>query len=125
MTINKFEPSQRLSSLLKGFFSRHRSILLYLPKKKKKKKRNWLPYRFSAIMSSSAICLLQNFSPRAYRPPLPYRLLPCNLKPSKSTTGKIYYMLPKSYKLSLLTANIANLVCITLNLKSIIEINTK
>ena len=126
MIINGIEPSRRVSSLLKGLFRRQRSILFSLAKTKKQKELigigpPFLP--FLGYMSSSAIWLLQNFSPTAYRPPLPSRLLTRYLKPSKSTTNQFYYFLPKSYKLSLLTANIASLVCTTLNLKPIIEIN--
>ena len=91
-----------------------------------RKKLNWNrpPLPFLGYIFSSAIWLLQNFSSTTYRPPLPSRLLTRHLKPSIFTTGKIYYLLPKSHKLSLLTANIANLICISLNLKSIIEIIT-
>ena len=126
MTINGIEPSRRVSSLLKGLFRRQRSILFSLAKTKKNY-RNWnrpsLP--LLGYMASSAIRLHQNFLPTTYRPPLPSRLLIRYLKPSKSTTNQFFYLLPKSYKLSLLTANIASLVCTTLNLKPIIEINTE
>ena len=95
--------------------------------KQNQKQLNWNrpPLLFLGYMSSSAIWLLQNFLPTTYRPPLPSRLLSRNLKPSKSTTGKFYYLLPKSYKRSLFTADIASLVCTTLNWISIIEINTE
>ena len=124
MVIHGFEPSRRVSSLLKGLFRRQRSILFSLAKTKK---INWNrpPLPFLGYMSSSAILLLQNFSPTNYRPPLPSRLLTRCLKPSKTTTNQFYYLLPKSYKLSLLTANIASLVFTTLNLKPIIETNTE
>ena len=126
MIINGFESSRRVSSLLKGLFRRQRPILFSLAKTKK---ITWNPppLPFLGYMSSSAIWLFQNFSPTIYRPPLPStsRLLTRYLKSSKSTTNQFYYFLPKSYKLSLLTANIASLVCTTLNLKPIIETNTK
>ena len=127
MTINGIEPSRRVSSLLKGLFRRQRSILFSLAKTKKINYRNWNrpPLPFLGYMASSAIRLLQNFLPTTYRPPLPSRLLIHYLKPLKSTTNQFFYLLPKSYKLSLLTANIASLVCTTLNLKPIIEINTE
>ena len=127
MTINGIEPSRRVSSLLKGLFRRQRSILFSLAKTKTKKLINWNrpPLPFLGYLSSSAIWLLQNFSPTTYRPPLPSRQLIRYLKPSKSTTNQFFYLLRKSYKLSLLTANIASLVCTTLNLKPIIEINTE
>ena len=111
MTINGFELSRRVLSLLKGLFRRQKSICFI-----SQKKINWNrpPLPFLGYMFSTAIWLLQNFSPTTYRLPLPSRLLTRYLKPSKSTNGKIYYLLPKSYKLSLLTANIASLVCISL-----------
>ena len=127
MTINGFEPSRRVSSLLKGLFRRQRSISFYLAKKKKKLAGLAPPNRFQAICLPLQYGYSKTFRLQGttYRPPLPSRLLTRYLKPSKSTSGKIYYLLPKSYKLSLLTANIANLVCITLNLKSIIQNNTE
>ena len=126
MTINKIEPSRRVSSLLKGLFRRQKVNFVFISQNKKNY-RNWNrpPLPFLGYMASSAIRLLQNFLPTTYRPPLPSRLLIRYLKPSKSTTNQFFYLLPKSYKLSLLTANIASLVCTTLNLKPIIEINTE
>ena len=84
--------SRRVSSLLKGLFRRQRSILFSLAKTKKIINWNRPPLPFLGYMSSSAIWLLQNFSPTAYRPPLPSRLLTRYLKPSKSTTNQFYYL---------------------------------
>ena len=121
--------SRRVSSLLKGLVRAKKVNFVFISQNKKKIKKiiNWNrpPLPFLGYMSSSAIWLLQNFSPTTYRPPLPSRLLTRYLKPSKSTTNQFYYLLPKSYKLSLLTANIAGLVCTTLNLKPIKETNTE
>ena len=126
MTINGIEPSRRISSLLKGLFRRQRSILFSLAKTKKITVIGiGPPLPFLGYMVSSALRLLQNFLPTTYRSPLPSRLLIRYLKPSKSTTNQFFYLLPKSYKLSLLTANTASLVCTTLNLKPIMEINTE
>ena len=126
MTINGIEPSRRISSLLKGLFRRQRSILFSLAKTKKITVIGiGPPLPFLGYMVFSALRLLQNFLPTTYRPPLPSRLLIRYLKPSKSTTNQFFYLLPKSYKLSLLTANTASLVCTTLNLKPIMEINTE
>ena len=75
---------------------------------------------------SCAIWLLQNFSPATYRPPLPSKLLTRYSKPSKFITNKIYLLpVTEIYKLSLLNANSAILICLELSLKSIIEINTE
>ena len=89
-----FRPCSRDSSGDKGQFC-------FVSQKKINWNRPRLP--FLGYVSSSAIRLFQNLSPTTYRPPLPSRLLTRYLKPSKFTTGKIYYILPKSYKLSLLT----------------------
>ena len=80
---------------------------------------------FLGYMSSSAIWLLQSFRRQLtdHHYPLGYWLATWNLQNLpliNSTTS-----LPKSYKLSLLTANIAGLVCTTLNLKPIKETNTE
>ena len=115
-----FRPCSRDSSGDKGQFC-------FISQKKKKNNNNWNrpPLAFLGCMSYSVTWLLQNFSPTTYRPSVPSRLLTRYLKPSKSTTGKFYHLLPKSCKLRLVTANIANLVCTALNLKSIIEISTE
>ena len=86
------------------------------------------PYLSRLYLSSCVIWLLQNFAPTTYRSLLPSRLLTHNSKPSKFTTNKIYLLsVPATeiYKLSLLNANSAILVCIELSLESIIEINTE
>ena len=125
MTINGFEPSRRVSSLLKGLFRRQGQFCFI-------NQKTFLigigpPLSVSGLyLSSCAIWLLQNFSPSTYRPPLPSRLLTRYSKPSKFTTNKIYLLpVTEIYKLSLLNANSAILVCMELNLKSIIEINTE
>ena len=70
MTINGFEPSRRVSSLLRGLNRRQRPTLSYCPKKKKKKVIGiGPPYLF--YMSPGATQLLQNFlSTTLYQPPL-------------------------------------------------------
>ena len=76
-------------------------------------------------MASSAIWLLQNFSPTIN--------LPTTITQKATNlpleTFKIYHWrnlpIAENYRLGLLFANIANLVCIKLNLKSIIEIDTE
>ena len=93
MTINGFEPSRRVSSLLKGLFRRQGQFCFISQKK------TFLigiapppppPLTVSRIyLSYCAIWLLQNFSPTTYRPPLPSRLLTRYSKPSKFTTNKI------------------------------------
>ena len=93
MTINGFEPSRGILSLLKRLFRRQRPIFVLSAKENWNWNRPPLP--FLDHISSSAILLLQIFSPTTYRPPLPSRLLTHYLKPSKVTTGKIY-LLPKS-----------------------------
>ena len=79
-----FRPCSRDCSGDKGQFCFHYT---------KQKKVNWNrpPLPFLGYMSSSAIWLLQNFSPTTYRPPLPSRLLIRYLKPSKSTTNQFFY----------------------------------
>ena len=64
-----FRPCSRDSSGDKGQFC--------FISQNKTKKINWdrPPLPFLGYMSSSAIWLLQNFSPTTYRPPLPSRLL--------------------------------------------------
>ena len=108
MTINGYEPSRRVSSLLKGLF-RRQGQFCFISQKKQKTFFNCesAPLTVSRLyLSSCAIWLLQNFSPTTYRPPLPSRLLTRYSKPSKFTTNKIY-LLPVSeiYKLSLLNAD--------------------
>ena len=102
-------------------------VLLAKKKKQKKTFFNWNrpPLTVSRLyLSSCAIWLLQNFLPTTYRPPS--RLLTRDSKPSKFISNKIYLLLVSEiYKLSLLNANSAILVCMQLSLKSIIEINTE
>ena len=105
MTTNGFEPSRRVSSLIKGLFRRQGQFCFI--SQKKLFKLESAPLTVSRLyLSSCAIWLLQNFSPTTYRPPLPSRLLTRYSKPSKFTTNKIY-LLPVSeiYKLSVLNAN--------------------
>ena len=127
MTINGFEPSRRVSSLIEGLFRRQGQFCFI--SQKNQTFFNWYrqPLPFSRLyLSSCAIWLLQNFSPTTYRPLLPSRLLTGYSKPSKFTTNKIYLLpVTEIYKLSLLNANSAILVCMELNMKSIIEINTE
>ena len=127
MTVNGFEPSRRVSSLLKGLFRRQGQIC-FISQKKTFLNGIGFPYLSRLYLSSCAIWLPQNFSPTTYRPQLPSRLLTRYSKPSKFTTNKIY-LLPvpviEIYKLILLHANSAILVCMELSLESIIEINTE
>ena len=127
MTVNRFEPSRRVSSLLKGLF-RRQGQFCFISQNKTFLIGIGFHYLSRLYLSSCVIWLLQNFSPTTYRPPLANRLLTRYLKPSKFTTNKIY-LLPVSvteiYKLSLLNANSAILVCMDLSLESIIEINTE
>ena len=90
-----FRPCSRDSSGDKGQFC---SVISQI---KRKKNMSWnrtpppLFLPFLGYMSSSSIWLLHNFSPTTYRPPLPSRLLTRYSKPSKFTTDKIHYLVPK------------------------------
>ena len=116
MTVNGFEPSRHVSSLLKGLF-RRQGQFCFISQKKLFLIGFGPPYLSRLYLSSCVIWLLQNFAPTTYRPLLPSRLLTHNSKPSKFTTN-IIYLLPvpatEIYKLSLLNANSAILVCIEL-----------
>ena len=109
MTINGFEPSRRVSFLLKGLFRRQGQFCFISQKKKQPFLIGIGPLTVSRLyLSSCAIWLLQNFSTTTYRPPLPSRLLTRYSKPSKFTSNKIYLLpvpVTEIYKLSLLNAN--------------------